>query len=104
MAGVAAAEAAATATAPASPVALGGLWAALVAARQAWMADMTSTIGRLPAVANLTLPATPVSVWLVAQYLSGDDPASLVATVGTLMARNNLYSPAITAPTVEILQ
>jgi hypothetical protein len=100
----AAAAAAAAAIAPASPVALGELWAALVAVRAAWLADMNAVIGRLPAVATLVLPATPVSVWLVAQYLAGDTPANLVATVDAVMARNRLYSPAIEAATVEILQ
>lgn len=99
-----AAAAASAATAPASPVALGGVWAALVAARDAWMSDMNAVIGRLPTVDTLSLPATPVSIWLVAQYLSGDEPTNLVATVDTIAARNGLYQlGAIAAPTLEVL-
>ena len=99
-----AAAAASAATAPASPVALGGVWAALLAARGAWMADMSAVIGRLPVVRTLALPRVPVSVWLVGQYLSGDNPANLVATVQTLAARNVLYCPGgIGTPTLEVL-
>ncbi len=98
-AGTAAADASDTPTA----VALGALWQQLATARQAWFADMNAVIGRLPAVQTLTLPGGGASVWLVAQYLAGDDPTTLIATVETIVSRNALTSPA-TGGTIEVLE
>jgi hypothetical protein len=82
----------------------GTLWRALTALRAAFLADMSATVGRLPAVATLTIPvATPT--WLIAQYLSGDNPSALVATYNDLVARNAIRHPAICpAGTIEYLQ
>jgi prophage DNA circulation protein len=99
--------AAATTTDDATAMALGVLWQALLTARQAWFADMNDVIGRLPVVETLTLPGNRVSIWLVAQYVAqdfnGNNVTSVVSTVGTLISRNALYSPALTAGSVEVL-
>ena len=61
--------------------------------------------GKGAVVRTLALTRLPVSVWLVGQYLSGDNPANLVATVQTLAARNVLYCPGgIGTPTLEVLE
>lgn len=99
-----AAAAAAAAQAQAAPVEAGGLWRALQAARAALLADMAATIGRLPAVATLTL-AGPTSAWLIATYLAGDTPELLVDAYLDLVARNNIASPGLVpAGKLEILQ
>jgi hypothetical protein len=87
-----------------NPLALGAVWDALAAARAAWLADMNSTIGRLPRVATLALPA-PALAWEVANFLSGDDPASIVTVFSDVVVRNRLHPlNLIAAPTLEVLQ
>ena len=89
--------------AQAMPADAGALWRNLVGVRQAFLADMTATIGRLPAVLTVTLP-TGVSAWLVAQYLAGDAPGGVVATYRDIVARNAVRHPAmVPAGAIEVL-
>jgi prophage DNA circulation protein len=98
-----AAASAAAAQAPSYPAAAAILWQSLTRCRAAWMADMNALIGRLPSVATFTPPAT-VPIWLVAQYLSGDDPSTVVATYMDLVRRNDIFHPGIPpAGPLEIL-
>jgi hypothetical protein len=68
-----------------------------VALQAALAADMTATIGRLPAVQTLTL-AAPASLWLIAQYLVGDTPGLVLPTYLDLRARNDIINPAVPPP------
>lgn len=77
--------------------AAGTLWRSLVAAQSALAADMTATIGRLPAVVTFTPPG-PAPVWLIAQYLAGDTPANVVPVYLDLVARNGIVNPAVPVP------
>lgn len=89
--------------AAAQPTAAGAAWRALVAAKAALAADMTATIGRLPAVTTFVAPSS-VSVWLLAHYLAGDTPGQVVATYLDLVARNGIVHPAIApAGALEVL-
>ncbi len=81
----------------------GALWQSLADMQTAWAADMSATIGRLPTVVTLTLPA-PTTAWLVAQYLSGDDPGQMIAVLQDLVVRNQLRRPWFTPATLEVLQ
>ncbi len=85
---------AAAALAPSAPAPGAALWRAGIAAKSAWIADMNATIGRLPAV-ELFTPPGPSSVWLIAQYLAGDDPSTLFATWRDIVARNAIAHPAM---------
>ena len=81
----------------------GAAWRTLVAAKAALAADMTATIGRLPAVTRFTAPGS-VPVWLLAQYLSGDKPGQIVAVYQDLVARNAIRHPAAApAGALEVL-
>ena len=82
---------------PTQATAAGTLWRALVALQAALAADMNATIGRLPAVETLTL-TSPVSVWLIAQYLVGDTPGAVLATYLDLVQRNSIINPAVPSP------
>ena len=84
----------AAALVPAAPGSSAALWRALIAARAAWAADMNTTLGRLPAVATFTPPGQ-APVWVLAQYLAGDDPAAIFATWRDLIARNGIVHPAL---------
>ncbi|MFT8644539.1 DNA circularization N-terminal domain-containing protein [Gluconacetobacter sp.] len=77
---------------------------AVRAARAAVVADISSRLGRLPAVVELTLPAQ-ISAWRIAYAVAGDDPAAVQATFDDLVARNGLRHPALAGPgTVEVLE
>ncbi len=88
---------AAAALVPSLPAVAPGLWQALIAAKAAWVADINTEIGRLPAVTIFNPPAI-VPVWLLAQYLCGDTPQAIVATFRDLVARNSIFHPGIGAP------
>lgn len=75
------------------PTEAGKLWRGLVAARAAWLADMTETIGRLPPVLTIEMP-TPTPVWLIAHHLVGDDPARMLSTYRDIVGRNDIRHPA----------
>lgn len=75
------------------PIQAGPVWQALLALRAAVAADMTATIGRLPAV-RAFVPTAPVPVWVLAQHLSGDDPGRVLATYLDLIRRNDIAHPA----------
>jgi prophage DNA circulation protein len=78
------------------PLVAGPVWRAMVDLRSALVIDMQAVIGRLPSVDTLIVPR-PTSVWALAQYLSGDTPANLIATYQDLVARNAIYHPALVA-------
>ena len=91
------------AAAPAGPTAIRGPWQALREVRSAWAADMTTRIGRLPSVRSLEVPA-PMSAWLIAQKIAGDDPAAVAAALRMVVARNRIRHPAmVPAGRIEIL-
>ena len=88
---------AAAAQAPSYPTAAAALWRALIAARAAWIADMNAAIGRLPSVRQFTPPGQQ-PVWLMAQYLAGDDPSQVVATWRDIVTRNGIWHPSDPSP------
>ncbi len=94
----------AAATAAASdPLNAPTVWRDLVAVKAALAADMNVLIGRLPEVVTINTPRT-MPVWLLAQYVSGDDPSSVFATWQDIIARNNVRHPAmLQAGPVEVL-
>ena len=92
-----AATAAAAALTSSQPAAAAGLWRALMAARAAWIADMNTIIGTLPAVQTLIPPAA-VPVWRLAQYLAGDTPGAVANTYYDIIARNGIWNPAAPGP------
>ena len=102
----AALDAAATAAAlqvPVNALTATPLWRALMAARTAWLADMSATIGRLPPVLTLT-PPTQAPVWLLAYYLYGDWPDRMLGGYLDIVARNDIRNPALPPPgPLEIL-
>ncbi len=73
------------------------LWRGLIAAKGAWIADMSATIGRLPAVRRFTPPGQ-VPVWVLAHYLVGDDPSAVLPTWLDLVRRNDIHQPALPPP------
>jgi prophage DNA circulation protein len=91
----AALDTAATAAAvqvPNNAIAATPLWRALTAARTAWLADMSATIGRLPRVVSLMPPAA-VPVWLLAYYLYGSETRRMTAGYLDILARNDIRHP-----------
>lgn len=99
----AALAAAPTVSAAAAGVQAGLLWMGLQDARQALVADLTSAIGRLPAVERRTL-AAPVSAWMVANIVAGDTPGQIVAAYADIVARNGVANPALVGPgEIEVL-
>lgn len=74
------------------PAGAGPVWQRLDALRGAVAADMRERAGRLPAVQTITPPA-PVPVWLLANYLAGDDPARILPMAEDLVRRNGLRQP-----------
>lgn len=94
--------AAATAAAT-DPLNVPPVWIDLVEIKSALAADMNALIGRLPAVVTINLPA-PMPVWLLAQYVSGDDPSAVYATWQDIIARNGVRHPAmLPAGAIEVL-
>jgi prophage DNA circulation protein len=98
---VAAAISAAIATAAGligtSPVQAATLWSALITARAAWISDMNTTIGRLPPVVIFTPPGA-APVWVLAQYLAGDDPTKVIPLYFDIIQRNCITHPAEPGP------
>lgn len=82
---------------PGQPTAAAALWRGLVDARAAWLSDMTTTIGRLPAVRRFT-PREQVPAWVLAHYLVGDDPSQVLGVWNDLVRRNDLRHPALPPP------
>jgi prophage DNA circulation protein len=76
------------------PAAAASTWRSLVAARSAFLVDINSEIGRLPAVVTILLPTT-MPAWLVAQYLAGDTPSAVRAQYLDIVARNQVTHPAM---------
>ncbi|MBM9400384.1 DNA circularization N-terminal domain-containing protein [Gluconacetobacter azotocaptans] len=77
---------------------------AVRAARAAVVADISSRLGRLPAVVDVPVPAQ-TSAWLIAYAVAGDDPGVVQATFDDLVTRNALRHPALAGPgTVEVLE
>ncbi len=103
LAGIDSAAAVVASAAATDPVTGGALWRALMTLRGAWLADMTATIGRLPAVVTLTLPA-PTSIWVVANARAGDDPTAVLASYDDIVTRNAVANPAAPGTrTLEVL-
>jgi prophage DNA circulation protein len=73
------------------------VWRDLVSIKAALSADLNSLIGRLPAVVTINIPRT-MPAWLIAQYISGDDPDQLLATYQDIITRNNITNPALVPP------
>jgi prophage DNA circulation protein len=97
-AAVAAGTAAQSDPANAAPV-----WRNLVSLKGALAADMNAVIGRLPPVVMITVPRV-MPVWLLAHYVSGDDPGAVYGTYQDIIARNNVYHPALLQPgQIEVL-
>lgn len=95
-------SAAATAAAT-DPLNVPPVWIDLVGVKSALAADMNAIIGRLPAVVTINTPV-PMPVWLLAQYVSGDDPSGVFATWQDIIARNGVRHPAmLPAGGVEVL-
>jgi hypothetical protein len=96
--------AATTASAQAAlyPVAAGQMWRTLIAARAALSDELSVEIGQLPAVATLTLPAA-ANLWMVAQYLAGDDPTQVLGMYLDLRTRNDVINPAAVSGALETL-
>lgn len=69
------------------------LFQALAELRRAVARDFQAGIGRLPEVKTITVPG-PCSVWAVASWLAGDEPAIITPLVNDLVARNRLRQPA----------
>lgn len=79
------------------------LWRALTEARTRLSLDLSEVAGRLPAVQRIEPPAS-ASVFLLAQHLAGDDPASVIAFAEDIVARNRLRHPAILgSDAIEVL-
>lgn len=76
------------------PVAAGTAWRGLEAMKAKLSDDMNTIIGRLPAVTTFIAPSS-VPVWLLAQYLSGDNPGQVRATYLDLVKRNGIINPAV---------
>ena len=75
-----------------SPARAGAVYQALADLRAAVAADFQAEIGRLPAVTTITVPGL-CSVWSVASWLAGDNPALITPLVDDLVARNRLRLP-----------
>jgi prophage DNA circulation protein len=73
------------------------LWSALIAMRAAWISDMNTVIGRLPPVVIFTPPGA-APVWVLAQYLAGDDPTKIIPLYFDIISRNNITHPAEPGP------
>ena len=86
-----------------APVLGGAVWRDLLDLKAAVAADMNAVIGRLPPVVVITVPNT-IPAWLLAQYISGDNPGAVFATWQDIVARNNIRSPGAVPPgTIEAL-
>ncbi len=92
----AAADAAATA-AQTDPANAAPVWRDLVALKGALAADLNVLIGRLPPVVVIVIPRV-MPAWLIAQYISGDDPSQVVGTYQDIIARNQVFHPALVQP------
>ena len=93
----------AAALAVSEPTAAGSAWRSLEASKAALSDDMNALIGRLPSVTTFTAP-TSVPVWLLAQYLAGDAPDTVVAVYLDLVQRNQILNPAVApAGPLEVL-
>ncbi len=87
----------------ADPINAGPVWRALLALRAALAADMTVTIGRLPAVRTFSNPAS-VPTWWLAMHLAGDTPRRLTTVYLDLLTRNDIAHPAFApAGPLEVL-
>ncbi|MTW19357.1 hypothetical protein GJ689_24500 [Rhodoplanes serenus] len=96
-------EADAVTVAADDPQAVVGLGAALAALRAAAARDINEAIGRLPTVVILTPPA-PLSAWLVADHVAGDELAAVVPMLIDVTRRNRLRHPGLVpAAPIEVL-
>ena len=86
-----------------NPSGIAPSWRSLTALRSAFMADINATIGRLPPVVTIQLPAT-MPAWLVAQYLADGQPGAVYGCYQDIIARNEISNPAIVAAgPIEVL-
>ncbi len=94
----------AAATAAASdPLNAPTVWRDLVAVKAALAADMNTLIGRLPPVVTINTART-MPVWLLAQYVSGDEPGNVFVAWQDIINRNGVRHPAMLPPgPVEVL-
>ena len=87
-----------------APSEAGPVWSGLLDLRSAFAADMTSVIGRLPAVVQITVPAV-LPAWLLAQYIAGDTPDQVVAAYQDIVTRNRIAHPGMVRPgQIEVLE
>ena len=95
--------AAALALAQQQPLAAGALWRAMMSLRAAVLADMSTLIGRLPPVVNVTL-LQPQPAWLLANAIDGDSPGNIFAAYQDIIARNRVANPGLVpGPVIEVL-
>ncbi|GAB0119484.1 DNA circularization N-terminal domain-containing protein [Acidisoma sp. 7E03] len=86
------------------PLAANALYQALAGLRSALAADFNALIGRLPAVKTITTNK-PMSAWLIALALSGDDPSSMQGTLKDIVSRNGITNPGVVpAGNLQVLQ
>ncbi|GAN96899.1 hypothetical protein Geu3261_0126_002 [Komagataeibacter europaeus NBRC 3261] len=80
------------------------LMTAAIGARAAIVADISSRLGRLPAVVTVTVPRA-MSAWALAYALAGDTVEDVVPMLTDLVDRNLIANPAmIAAGSVEVLE
>lgn len=97
------AMAAAVTAAQTDPANAAPVWRDLGGLKAALAADLNALVGRLPAVVVINTRVT-MPVWVMAQYVSGDDPGEVFATYNDLIARNAVKHPALMPPgAVEVL-
>jgi prophage DNA circulation protein len=98
-----AAAAAVATVAQSDPANAAPVWRDLSGLKAALAADLNALIGRLPEVVIINIP-TSMSAWLLAQYVSGDEPGAVFATYQDICARNQVFHPAmVPAGPVEVL-
>lgn len=94
---------AAAVAAQSDPANAAPVWRDLVGLKAAFAADLNAVVGRLPPVVIINIESGS-SAWLLAQYISGDNPAEVYATYRDLISRNDIFHPAIVAPgAIEVL-
>ncbi|GAB6968403.1 hypothetical protein JCM25156A_32320 [Komagataeibacter kakiaceti JCM 25156] len=86
------------------PGSLLALLTAVTNARAAVVADISSRLGRLPAVVTVAVPRA-MSAWALAYALAGDTVENVVPMLTDMVTRNLIANPAtIAAGNVEVLE
>ena len=85
------------AAAAGAPLPMSAMWSALRDLRLAVLADFSTTIGRLPAVIDISI-ARPMSAWAIAYAVAGDTPENVQMVMDDMVTRNDLIHPGIAGP------